>query len=213
MTKRSKPFTDAPVGADTLTPAAPPKPKLITPFFAIIRVLSTVRWVGEGAELLLNGVPTRFPLAPARAQQLREHPIEPEQVYSLTLWFRTLGGQVQDLMLAGIKLPKERLPAEALDFSPTCTLAGRLNAVFPEEGSFDVRVETNLAGQLQQPFDVRVWAVSDFLARLPRTGKTLIVYGKYQPETGHLTAQSLRKTHVGQPEPKPDQPKDVLSGP
>jgi len=193
--------------------ATSPKPKLITPFFAIIRVLSTVRWVGEEAELLLNGVPTRVQLASVRAQQLRDHPIEPEQVYSLTLWFRTPEGQVQDLRLAGIKPLKEQNPAEALDFSPTCTLAGCLNAVFPEAGYFDVQVETNPAGQLQQHFDVRVWAASDFVVQLPRPGKTLIVYGKYQPETGRLTAQHLRKTHVGQPKPKPDQPEDALSGP
>lgn len=199
MTERSKPTS--------------PKPKPITPFFAIIRVLSTVRWMGDVAEFLLNGVPTCVQLTPSRAQELRDHPIEPEQVYSLALWFRTPEGQVQDLKLAGIKPLKEQHPAEALDFSPTCTLAGRLNAVFLEEGYFDVRVETNPAGQLQQPFNVRVWAASDFFARLPRPGKTLIVYGKYQPETGRLMAQYLRKTHVGQPEPKLGSSRDTLSGP
>lgn len=194
-------------------PTTSPRPKPITPFFAIIRMLSTVRWIGEEAELLLNGVPTHIQLAPARAQQLRDHPIEPEQVYSLILWFRTPDGQVQDLRLAGIKPLKEHNPADALDFFPTCTLAGRLNAVFPEAGYFDVQVETNPAGQLQQPFDVRVWAASGFFTQLPRPGKTLIVYGKYQPETSRLTAQHLRKMHVGQQKPKPDQPEDALSRP
>lgn len=177
-----------------------PKPKPIIPFFAVIRVLSTVRWVGEEAEFLLGGVPTRVRMAPDRAQQLQGQPLEEGQVYSLALWFRTLEGQVQALELAGIKPLKDQNPAEALDVSPTCTLATRLKAVFPEDGYFDVQVETNPAGQLQQPFDIRVWAAPDFIARLPRLEKTLIVYGEYQPQTGRLVAQHRRKTRVGQPE-------------
>lgn len=177
-----------------------PKPKPITPFFAVIRVLSTVRWVGEEAELLLGGVPTRVLIASDRAQQLQEQFIEPGQVYSLALWFRTPEGLVQELKLAGIKTPKDQNPAETLNISPTCTLATRLKAVFPEAGYFDVQVETNPEGQLQQPFDVRVWAPPEFIARLPKLEKTLIVYGEYQSQTGRLVARQWRKTHVGQPQ-------------
>lgn len=200
MAKLPKPSTSAAESVSISALAALPKPKSITPFFAIIRVFSTVRWVEEEAEFLINGVPTRVQPAPARAQQLRDHPIGPEKVYSLNLWFRTPEGQVQDLELSGIKPLKEQNPAEVVESSPTCTLAGRLDGVFPDEGYFDVRVETNPAGQLQQPFNVRVWAAPDFFARLPRPEKTLIVYGEYQPQTGRLVAQHLRRTRVGKPE-------------
>lgn len=171
------------------------------PFFAVIKVFSTVKLLDDDrAEIMLGGQQLTLPIAVSQREQVRATPLQAGEIKFVRLWFRTIEGSVTDLELAGFSPLKEG--EGDLDKKPQFEIAGRIEAVNKEEGTVMLKIEPNSVTALGQAFTVEVWSSLELLEKVKRPGRTMIFGGEYRPGSGRLVVTSVKPKLVGQTQKK-----------
>ncbi|MBB5236298.1 hypothetical protein [Deinococcus budaensis] len=203
-------MTDLPPDSSSSPAAGKRKKKpFMVPFHALLKLRSPLRVVASGVEVLVGTTPTVVRVTDQVRERLQAQSPEPEQMYALQFWFRTPEGYVEDLQLAHFHPPKEAKAKPGQVLKPLFEIGARLKEVNREEGFVVVEVEPNDTGLLRESFDVQVWAALELLEKLPRPGRTLLVYGEYRPQSGRLVATRFTPLHVGKPKAKPTPPAEI----
>jgi len=157
-------------------------------------LLTTLELVPGGVALQLDGHPVVVEPNPRAALKLQETPIEAGRVYRVFLWFKTVGDEVESLVLSNLTLTKKVTPEPR---TAMFRATARLVEVSVAQRFLVLRIEPNAGGQLGEAFELRVWASARFLKALPSVGKTLVLTGEYQPVTRQLIARNFTPLVVG----------------
>lgn len=199
---KTQPKIKAQTQAKTKTKTKAPRPVY---FHAYIHLRSQVELLEGGrVQVELGGQPQVLPIAANQVEKVFQKSSHPEQIYLLSLWFRTADEHVTNVEVAGFIETKVTEGEEVK--KPTFHIAGRLEAANQEEGVVKIKIETNPNGKLKEAFVVDVWVALELMKKLPPIGETLVAVGEYRPSSGRLIAKAIFAKKLGKQPKQKEQP-------
>lgn len=193
-------MTDVPPPPEEASPDRPQEKKpYVIPFHADIHVASPMWVVDSGVELLIQGQRVVVAVTEEQRLKLQGHPPEPDRLYRVLLWFRTVQGCVQDLECFGFFPLRGERAKSVGPGQPQCSVGAVLREVNRDEGFVIVEVSSNPTGAVLEPFNVQFWADPNFLNRHFKMDQTYLIHGQYDFTSGHLIATNFRSVNIGKP--------------
>lgn len=192
-------MTDVPQPPEGTGSAQPQEELFIVPFHAEIRVVSPMQVSDGGVELLIEDRRVVVPVMDSLSQKLQEQPPEPNGLYRVSLWFRVVEGQIQELMCFDCVLLKHRTLNSTMSRTPQFAAGVSLKAMHLDKGFVVVEVKPNVKGGLQEPFDLQIWLSPDLLQQYLQLGQTYRILGRYDSLNERLIATNIKSMKIGEP--------------